>query len=159
MSTANPTPSANGDLPERLFGLERIYLKDCSFESPRAPASLASPPPSVELNIQNTVNIVPGSEDLREVVLTLTLTGKDAEAIVFVAEVQQAGLFLVRGFPQEELEAILNIYAPGQLYPYARESISNLVLHGGFPPFVLQPINFEDVYRHRQGAPASPPPL
>lgn len=149
MTPADLTPR-NGDQPERFFALEAIYLKDCSFESPKAPASLGNPPPSpVELNIQSSVNGVHGNEDLREVVLTLTLTGKDGESIVFVAEVQQAGLFRIHGFSPEEREAILNIYAPGQLYPYARESISNLVLRGGFPPFVLQPINFEELYRSR----------
>jgi preprotein translocase subunit SecB len=147
----------NGNLAERFFGLEAIYLKDCSFESPRAPASLGNPPPPAELNIQNSVNGVPGNEDLREVVLTLTLTGKDGDNVVFVAEVQQAGLFRLHGFSPEELDTILNVYAPGQIYPYARESISSLVMRGGFPPFVLQPINFEDIYRSRQGAPDAPP--
>lgn len=157
MTPPDPSPAVNGNRSERFFGLEAIYLKDCSFESPRAPASLGNPPPPGELNIQNSVNGVPGSDDLREVVLTLTLTGKEGENVVFVAEVQQAGLFRIHGFPPDELEMILNIYAPGQLYPYARESISNLVMRGGFPPFVLQPINFEDLYRNRQGAPGALP--
>ena len=99
------------------------------------------------------------AEGMYEVVLTVTVTCKMNEKTAYLAEVQQAGVFGLSGFPQADLQGVLATYCPHALYPYARSAVSDLVMAGGFPPFLLQPINFEQLYaeqmrRRAEGAPA-----
>lgn len=134
--------------------LERMYLKDGSFESPNTPALFQEPwQPDIDLQI-NTRSQRAGT-DLFEVVLTVTVTAKLGEKTAFIIEVQQAGLFRLEGFPDEVLHRMLGTFCPGTLFPYVREAVDSFAVRGGFPPLQLVPINFEAAYeeamRHSNG--------
>jgi preprotein translocase subunit SecB len=127
------------------FSIHSIYLKDVSFESPNSPAIFQEKvQPQVQLNLG--VNTNPLEQEVFEVVLSLTVTAKLGERTAFLVELQQAGIFRLRGFDDEHLKPMLGIYCPNVLFPYARESISSLVTKGGFPPLLLEPVNFEAIY-------------
>ncbi len=140
------------------LAVQKIYVKDASFEAPAAPAIFQDQgQPQVTLNLSQKVSNF--AENLYEVVLTVTVTCKLAEKTAYLVEVQQAGIFGLTGFPQQELQMVLATYCPHTLYPYARQAVADLILSGGFPPFVLQPINFEQIYaeqarRRSEGQPA-----
>lgn len=137
---------------QRLFQLQRIYLKDMSFESPNAPAIFTGDwQPKHELNLNTKVDKV--GEDTYEVLLSLTVTAKTGDQTAFIVEVQQAGLVAVKGFPDAELGPLLGAYCPNLLFPYAREVVTDLVTKGSFPQLVLQPVNFDALFaQHRQQA-------
>ena len=78
--------------------------------------------------------------------MTVTVEAKDEENVIFLVELKQAGLFQISGYNAEELEAIVGVFCPNTLFPYARESIANMITKGGFPEFILQPINFDALY-------------
>ena len=125
--------------------LNRIYVKDCSFESPRSPEVFLGPMnPEVKVNMRTGTKKLDGG--VMEVVLTVTIEATDNSRSVFLAEVHQAGLFTVSGFGEAELGAVLASYCPNILFPYAREAISDLVGKGGMPALLLQPVNFDAVY-------------
>ena len=135
---------------ERLFQVQRIYVKDLSFESPNAPNVFTGEwQPKHELNLNTKVNRV--NDETFEVVLSVTVTTKMGEQTAFIVEVEQAGLIAIKGFPEPELGQLLGAYCPNLLFPYAREVISDLVSKGSFPQLVLQPVNFDALYaQHRQ---------
>ncbi len=127
------------------FSLQRVYIKDASFEAPNAPQVFQEQgQPELQLNLGQKVNAL--SEGIFEVVLTVSLTctlnGKNA----YLAEVQQAGIFGISGFDAQNTDALLGTYAPNTLFPYARQQISDMVQNGGFAPFLIQPINFDQIY-------------
>ena len=131
------------------FALQRIYMKDVSFESPKAPEIFQQQwQPEVKLDL-NTSNR-PLEDGLFEVVLSLTVTVENgpegSKETAFVVEVQQAGVFLARGLNEEELHRTLGAFCPNILFPYAREAVDNLVLRGSFPPLMLAPVNFDALY-------------
>lgn len=127
------------------FVLQKIYVKDASFEAPNAPQVFNEEgQPSLQLNLAQKVGTI--AEGVYEVVLTVTLTCTLAGKTAYLAEVAQAGIFGVTGFDQRNLEAILATYCPNVLFPYARQAVSELIVNGGFPPYYLQPINFEQLY-------------
>jgi preprotein translocase subunit SecB len=127
------------------FSVEKIYVKDVSFEVPNAPQVFSEQAqPQLQLNLNQRVQRL--GDNAYEVVLGITLTCKVEEKSMYLAEVQQAGIFGVRGFDARTLDAMLGIQCPNVLYPYARQLISDLVQSGGFPPFFLQPINFDALY-------------
>lgn len=140
---------------DKQIGIQRIYLKDCSFEAPNTPAVFVKAwKPEINLNVATTNKKVAlrtddGTEggapvnDVYEVTLTLTAEAKLEGESAFLCEVQQSGLFLLKGLSSEELEQVLGSFCPSQLFPYAREAISDLVGKGGFPQVFLQPINFD----------------
>lgn len=137
--------SGNGQDPGKQVILQRIYMKDCSFESPRAPTVFATPlNPEVKVNMRADTNKL--AEDSYEVVLTITIEAQAESRSVFLVEVHQAGLFSIRGFNPQELGAILGSYCPNILFPYAREAVSDLVQKGSMPALLLQPVNFDAVY-------------
>jgi preprotein translocase subunit SecB len=130
--------------------LSRIYVKDCSFESPRSPEVFSAPMnPDVKLDMRTTNVRVQG--DLIEVTLIITADAHVDNRSVFVAEVHQAGLFTVSGFSEEEFSAVLASYCPSILFPYAREVISDLVMKGSMPSLLLQPVNFDTLYLQSMG--------
>lgn len=155
---------AAGAAPETAnqpqFALQRVYIKDASFEAPNAPQIFQEQgQPELQLNLgQKVANLTDG---VFEVVLTVSLTctvnGKNA----YLAEVQQAGIFTVAGFDAQNTDGLLGTYAPNTLFPYARRAVSDMVQDGGFPPFLLQPINFDQIYaealRRRQEQGENPP--
>ena len=127
------------------FTIQKIYVKDVSFEVPGAPQIFNEPgQPQLELNLNQKVGRV--AEGVFEVALGITLTCKLGEKTVYLAEVEQAGLFGLAGFDDRTLDMMLGTYCPNVLFPYARQAIGDLVAQGGFPPFYLQPINFEALY-------------
>ncbi len=131
---------------ERRFGIQRIYTKDISFELPTAPEIFREEwQPDINLNLHVDVN--PLNSQQAEVVITVEVEAKQADQVVFLIEVQQAGIFAVTGFSQEEMSPLLHIGAANTLFPYAREVVSNLVTHGSLPPLILQPVNFEALYQ------------
>jgi len=132
--------------PDKHISIAKVYIKDFSFESPQAPDIFKAGEwkPKTDLNLRSTHSVV--TEDHHEVVLTITVDAKDGDKTIFLIELHQAGLFEVRGYEEEELNAITGSFCPNVLFPYARESISGIVQKGGFPEFVLQPINFDALY-------------
>ena len=139
----------------KQIGISKIYVKDFSFESPKAPDVFRSGEwsPQTDLNLRSSHTAVEGDEKLHEVVLTITVEAKQEDTTMFLAEVQQAGLFQVDGYDEEEFKAIVGSFCPNILFPYAREAIASAVQRGGFPEFVLQPINFDALYlQSRQAA-------
>lgn len=134
---------------EQQFIIERVYVKDISFEAPNSPAVFTQDwEPDTNLNLNTVVN--PLGEDHYEVELHVTVSVKDKEGKTsFLVEVVQAGAFLIKGYPQEQLSHLLASYCPSNLFPYAREVISNLVSKGSFPEMHLSPINFDALYAQR----------
>lgn len=133
---------------EAVFAIEKIYLKDASLEIPSAPQIfLERETPQVEVNVHNQA--VSLDANLYEAVLTVTATAKIKDKTVFLVEVAQAAIFQIRNVPQADIDPILGIACPGILLPYAREAVSSLVSRAGFPPVVLQHMNFEAIYQQR----------
>jgi len=133
--------------PERQFSIERIYVKDLSFESPGAPETFFSTAkPKINIDLNHTYQSKQAmTEGLYEVVLNITVTATNGEDTkpAFVAEVAQCGLFMANGFDAQALEQLFGSYCLTILYPYAREAISDVVGKGGFPQLLISPVNFE----------------
>lgn len=131
---------------EKQLTIGKVYLKDFSYESPQAPNIFQQSDwkPQTDLNLRSTHTAL--ENDYHEVVLTITVEAKADEKTIFLIELQQAGLFEIHGYEGEELGAIIGSFCPNILFPYARESIASLIQKGGFPEFVLQPINFDALY-------------
>ena len=127
------------------LSLQKIYIKDASFEVPGAPHIFQEQgQPQIQLNLAQQVGTL--ADSVYEVVLTITVTCKVAEKTAYLAEVQQAGVFGLAGFDVPNRDAVLATYCPNVLFPYARQAVSDMIQNGGFPPFLLQPINFEALY-------------
>lgn len=135
----------------REFALQRIYVKDISFETPNSPAIFTDKwEPESNLNLNSNVNKL--DDGLFEVVLTITVTTKVGDKTAFLVEIQQAGIFVVKGFPDAEMGQMMGAYCPNILFPYAREVVSDLVNKGSFPQLLLTPVNFDALYaQHLQG--------
>jgi preprotein translocase subunit SecB len=138
----NDTAAEN---PRQIL-LQRIYLKDASVEVPLAPQIFARiGAPHVDLQVGTTISQV---DQLNfQVLLAVTVTAKFEEETAFLVEIHQGGVFEVRGFAADELAAVLATYCPNVIFPYAREAVSSLVSRTGFPPILLQPINFDALYQ------------
>ena len=131
---------------ERRLSIGKIYLKDFSFESPQSPEVFRQTDwkPTTDLNLRSSHTAL--SDEQHEVVLTITVEAKAEDKTLFLVELQQSGLFEIAGYEGEELGAIIGSFCPNILFPYAREAIASLIQKGGFPEFVLQPINFDALY-------------
>jgi preprotein translocase subunit SecB len=137
--------SAAEQAGQAQFNIQKIYVKDVSFEAPNTPAVFnETGTPNLNMNLNQKVARL--SDDVYEVVLGITLTCTIEEKNVYLAEVEQAGVFGLAGFDERNLDVMLGTYCPNVLFPYARQTISDLITAGGFPPFYLQPINFEALY-------------
>ncbi len=146
---SEPSTAAQGtqNKPNPQIGLQKIYLKDASFESPRAPAIFKQAGWQPEVNLQINTETHALEDNAFEVVLTLTATANHEKEALYLVEVKQAGIFTLQGFEQQQLQAVLSTFCPTNLFPYAREAISSLVERGGFPQLLLQPINFDALYQ------------
>jgi preprotein translocase subunit SecB len=143
--------AANGQAQgQAQLSLQKIYTKDVSFEAPGAPQIFqgSQSQPNVELNLSQRVTQL--GEAAFEVVLSVTATCKIDDKTAYLAEVHQAGIFGLSGFDAQGRDAVLATYCPNVLFPYARQVVSDLVQNGGFPPFFLQPINFDALYADQQ---------
>lgn len=133
---------------DKRMAVVKIYVKDFSFESPQAPAIFNEQEWSPKTNLNLRSSHTPVDDTMHEVVLTITVEAKDKEETktLFLVELHQAGLFEISGYAQEEMAAMIGSFCPNLLFPYARESIASIVQKGGFPEFILQPINFDALY-------------
>ena len=161
------SPAANADAqpqaaPEQVtaqFSIEKIYVKDLSLENPGAPQSFQmSATPQVEIGLRTRAEAV--AQDTYECVLTITVTARSGDKTVFLVEAAQAGVFVIRGVPANQLQPVLAVHCPAVLFPYARETVASATMHAGFPPVQLAPINFEALYQQQlaqaaAGAPAT----
>src|SRR3989338_2863387 len=127
------------------FSLQRLYVRDLSFEAPKSPAIFRQEwAPSVALDMNTRQRGLEG--DFHEVVLSLSVTVKNGEEVAFIAEVQQAGIFLIQGLDPASMSHTLGAFCPNILFPYARETLDSLVLRGSFPALMLAPVNFDALY-------------
>ena len=133
---------------EQQFIIQRIYIKDVSFEAPNSPSVFTQEwNPDTNLDLNTQVNPLAG--DNHEVELTITITVKSNDKVAFLVEVTQAGVFYITGYAPEQLNHLLAAYCPNILFPYAREVIASLVSKGSFPELHLSPINFDALYARR----------
>jgi preprotein translocase subunit SecB len=133
---------------EKQFHLQKIYIKDVSFETPNSPEVFMQEwTPEVELNLGSSAAQI--QENTFEVSLKLTVTVKLEQKTAYLVEIAQAGIFAAAGFEENELGHLLGSYCPNILFPYAREAVSDLVIRGGFPPMLLAPVNFDALYAQR----------
>jgi preprotein translocase subunit SecB len=140
---SNGAAAENNEGPQ--FSLQRIYVKDLSFEAPKSPEIFRQEwAPSVALDLNTKQKHLDG--DFHEVVLTLSVTVKTGEEIAFIAEVQQAGIFLIKGLDAASMSHTLGAFCPNILFPYAREALDSLVIRGSFPALMLSPVNFDALY-------------
>ena len=144
------------------FSIQRIYVKDISFEAPNSPKVFLAPwNPEVAVNLGTKVSRLDDSKNY-EVVLSLTVTVTNDKTTAFLVEVHQAGIFAIEGVPEAQLAPLLGSYCPNVLFPYAREAVSDIVTRGSFPQLLLAPVNFDAMFadsqrRLAEGAPAGSP--
>ena len=132
---------------ESTLDIRQVYLKDLSFESPQGVRAIANQKSTPNIDIQLGVSYEQLDEDGHyEVVLSITATAKADEKVLFLTEVQQAGLFLVNGFSDEDMGLVLNVACPTILLPFSRAVITDTVSKGGFPQLLISPVNFEALY-------------
>jgi preprotein translocase subunit SecB len=136
---------------QATFSIEKIYAKDLSLEVPGGPQAFMQPE-QPQLEVQITQQSQRVNDVLVEVTLVVTLTAKSGEKILFLVEASQAGVFQIRNVPEADLPPLLGIVCPNVLFPYARETISDLITRAGFPPVLLAPVNFEAIYQQRAAA-------
>lgn len=143
--TQQPQVAADAPPDQPSFQIEKIFVKDLSLEVPSAPqVFMQAEQPALEIQVRNEAGQF--SDSLFEVTVTVTVTARSGEKTLFLAEVAQSGIFSARGISQQELEPLLGVGCPTILYPYVREAISDLVTRAGFPPVVLAPVSFEQMY-------------
>lgn len=127
------------------FEIQRIFVKDVSFESPNTPQTFVEEwKPEVSLNLETKSTRI--QDNTHEVILSITATVSTGDKTAFLIEVHQAGVFLISGFPDNQLHQMLGSFCPNVLFPYAREAVSDLVVRGGFPQLILAPVNFDALY-------------
>jgi preprotein translocase subunit SecB len=138
-----------------VFSIEKVYVKDASLETPNSPQTFLEPTqPQVEVQLQSAASRV--SDALFEVVVTVTVAAKSGEKTLFLVEAAQAGIFQIVNVPEADLEPILAVACPNILFPYARETVADMIARAGFPPIHLAPVNFEAMYAARaQSAPST----
>lgn len=131
--------------PERTFNIQKIYVKDVSFETPNSPEVFTLTwEPTVEFNLSTAAQQI--QDSVYEVSLTVTVTVKIEQKTGYLVEITQSGIFSAVGFQNEEMGHLLGSFCPNLLFPYAREAVSDLVSKGGFPPMLLAPVNFDALY-------------
>lgn len=126
--------------------IQKIYIKDFSFESPHTPAVFTKSEWSPKTNLNLRSAFTSGPDDNHEVVLTVMIEAKEEDQTFFLVELQQAALFHITGYSEDEFKTLVGSYCPTILFPYAREAVAGIISKGGFPEFLLQPINFDALY-------------
>ena len=142
------TTSVPADGASSTLSLQGVYLKDCSFEAPQGPRANGEWNPQIALDLNTSAQPISG--DLREVVLTVTVSAKQGEQTLFLVEVKQAGAFLMQNLSADELKRAIGSVCPNVLFPFARAVVSHLVSQGGFPQLLLPPVNFDALYANSQ---------
>ncbi len=144
----NQDAAAQEQQQQAQFQLQKLYVKDSSFELPNAP-QIFQEDGQVEIKMNLAQKVEDLAENVQEVTLTVTVTASLGEKTAYLAEVHQAGIFAIAGLNEQAKHAALNTLCPHTLFPYARRVITDMVADGGFPPLVLQPINFDQIYAQR----------
>jgi preprotein translocase subunit SecB len=130
---------------EKQFSIQKIYTKDMSFETPNSPKVFTEKwEPSVDFNLGTHVQTL--EDSLYEIALTITITVKCGAITAYLVEVNQAGIFTLNNFTEEEMGPMVGSFCPNILFPYAREAVSDIVTKGGFPQLLLAPVNFDALY-------------
>ncbi|MGF1546938.1 MAG: protein-export chaperone SecB [Thiotrichales bacterium] len=138
--------AAQDQQPQVVFEIQRVYLKDVSWETPNAPAIFTKAfKPATNVDLNSAFKRL--AERVYEVDLNLTVTVKSEDETAYLVELKQSGIFSISGYPDDQLAQLLGSYCPNILYPFAREAISDLVVKGGFPQMLLAPINFDALYQ------------
>jgi preprotein translocase subunit SecB len=148
---ADETTAAQGNgaaTNQPNLALQGVYLKDASYEAPLGPRADGNWQPQINLDLATTSN--PIQNDLREVVLTVTVSAKQNDKTLFLVEVKQAGAFLMQNLSEDDTKRAIASICPGVLFPYARSMVSQLVSQGGFPQLLLPPVNFDALYLNAQ---------
>lgn len=135
--------------PQAVFVIEKLYVKDLSVEVPNAPQIFLERE-APEIDVQLTTQSAAVAEDVYETQLTVTVTAKIGDKMMFLVEVTHAGIFRIAQIPADQLNAVLGIGCPNIVFPYLRETVSDLVSRAGFPPVILNPVNFEALYVQQQ---------
>lgn len=139
------TAAAEATAPEQKFAIQRVYLKDLSFETPQGPGAFQKQwQPKVNQDLSTKSAKI--EEGLFEVALRLTITVSDGDETIYLVEVEQAGLFAIEGFDDQQLPRIINTTCPNMLFPYAREAIDSVLVKGSFPALMIPPINFDALF-------------
>lgn len=151
--TTNETNGNGSAAAAGQFSLQKIYVKDLSFEAPNAPDVFIDDDadqvePQIQLNLKNSHSSL--SEDNVEIVLHASIHATQKDRTLFMVEIDQAGIFLIKGYGDEERNTLIGTYCPSTLFPYLRETISSLIGKGGFPAMLLQPINFDALFAQAQ---------
>lgn len=140
-----PHSNASPNATEPHFEIQRIYIKDSSYEAPNTPHTFVEDwKPEVQLNLETKSNRI--QDNVHEVVLSVTATVTSSKKSAFLVEVRQAGVFAISGIPADQMHHMLGSFCPNILFPYAREAISDMVVRGGFPQLILAPVNFDALY-------------
>lgn len=135
--------------PQPAFNIEKIYVKDLSLEIPNAPGIfLEREAPQVNLQLNTKSDVI--KDELYEVQVMVTVTAKVKETVMFLVEVHQAGIFRIQNVPEKEIAPVLGIGCPNIIFPYLRETVSDVVSRAGFPPVILNPVNFEAIFNQSQ---------
>ena len=141
--TAEQSTEQSAQTP--VFEIQRIFVKDISFEAPNTPHTFVEEwKPEVSLNLETKSTRI--QDNLHEVVLSITATVNSNNKTAFLVEVDQAGVFIINGFPNDQLHQMLGSFCPNVLFPFAREVVSDIVVRGGFPQLILAPVNFDALY-------------
>jgi preprotein translocase subunit SecB len=142
-STPSSKPETSATEPH--FEIQRIYIKDSSYEAPNTPHTFVEDwKPEVQLNLETKSNRV--QDNVHEVILSVTATVTSSKKSAFLVEVHQAGIFAISGIPADQMRHMLGSFCPNILFPYAREAISDMVVRGGFPQLILAPVNFDALF-------------
>ena len=142
----NDTNTATQGEDNKEFVIQKIYLKDCSFETPNSPQIFQKEwKPEVSLQLGNSATTL--DSDVHEIVITVTITAKLGEETAYLCEIKQAGIFTIKGYSEQDMGLMAGSYCPNILFPYAREAVSDLVVKGGFPQMLLAPVNFDALYQ------------
>jgi preprotein translocase subunit SecB len=146
--TATPVAPVSNAPTAPVFQLQRVYLKDASLELPHAPQIfLEQEGPQVDVQLDVSHDKV--TEGIYEIAVRVTVTAKIGDKVLFLVEAKQAGIFELRGIPNEQFEAIVGIVCPGIVYPYLRANVADLLTRTGLPPIHLAEINFEALYQQK----------
>lgn len=138
----------------RQVALQKIYVCDASIEVPQGPQVFMREWQQPRIDVDLDTHVAQAGEEHYQVAVTVTVTARIGDEVAYIVEVQQAGVFTLQGFRDEaERNRVLGVYCPDTLFPYAREAVSDLIQRAGFPPFLLQPINFDALYRRRRQQP------
>jgi preprotein translocase subunit SecB len=157
MSDQNVLDNGAQDPNAPQFSPQVVYIKDVSYEAPagpRLPNNAGNP--TINMNLNTAVNEL--APDLKEVVLTVNVQAVSGDRTLWLCEVQQAGAFVVRNIPQTDVQRLLAVFCPNYLLPYARQTISDLLIKGGFPPFLVPPVNFDALLDQAAAQAAQSPP-